>query len=113
MSRRIGLFLGYGAGLVLAGSLFAGCGGISPGGYKGYRVAGTEGGLSPGGHPNKTVPYDVRSDSSSFRGSATFILYASAEDKFYLDVGKTTFEGAVEGDKYNFEGKTVDVNYTA
>ena len=110
---RIGLgILGYGVGLVVAGSLFAGCGGISPGDYKVYRVAVTESELSTGCYPDKKVPYDVKSDSSSFRGTATFILYASAEDKFYLDVGKTTFEGAAEGDKYNFEGKTVDVNYT-
>jgi len=111
MSRRLRLFLGYCGGLTVAGALFAGCGGISPGDYKVYRLAVTQEDLSTGCYYPDGVPLNEKSDSSTFRDTQTVILYAAVEDKFYLNTGKKALEGTADGDKYTFEGKTVDVNY--
>jgi hypothetical protein len=96
---------------VLAGSVLGGCDSVGPGDYVVYRVSFSELEQGSSCYPDKFVPYDVRSDSTTLRSSDTFILYAGAEDKFYLDTGDTTLEGTQDGDKYSFEGKAVDVSY--
>lgn len=88
-----------------------GCGGIGPGDYIIYRVAQTSADQSSGCYGG-TVPPDEKYDSSTFRATGTFIIYAGAEDKFYLDDGKDTLEGTLDGDTYTFTGKKTDVNFS-
>ena len=111
MSKGNGFLWGSAVLAVLAGTVLGGCGGVGPGDYVVYRVSFSEIEQGSSCYPDKYVPPDVRSDSTTLRDSATFILYAGAEDKFYLDTGDSTLEGTQEGDKYSFEGKAVDVNY--
>ena len=85
----------------------SGCG-IAPGDYLIYRVAFADVALTPdcfGG----TVPADEAEDSSTLRDSGTFVLYVGANDKFYLDTGSETLEGAESGDGYGFAGQFKDV----
>jgi hypothetical protein len=109
----IGILNPCAAALAL-GVLTAGCG-LGPGDYVMYRVASSEQDKSVGCYyPANDVPPDEKSDSSTFRTSATFIIYANAtdEDAYYLDTGDGTIEGIESDAGYTFSGKDVDVNYT-
>lgn len=110
MSKRLGLFLGYGAALVVAGAAFVGCDSFGPGDHKIYRIAVTNQELSKGCY-GVAVPADLKSDSTTFRDSHTIILYAGPEDKYFLDLGSVSVEGTADGDDYSFEGKDTDVQY--
>jgi hypothetical protein len=80
-----------------------GCGGIGPGDYVIYRVAVGEAALSGDCDDNPD-------DSSTFRDSSTFILYAGPGEKFYLDAGQNgTLEGTASDDGFKFAGKSVEV----
>jgi hypothetical protein len=111
MSNGTSLLWGGAAIAALVGTVLGGCGGVGPGDYVVYRVSFSEIEQASSCYPDKYVPPDVRSDSSTLRASGTYILYAGAEDKFYLDTGDSTLEGTQDGDKYTFEGKAVDVDY--
>jgi hypothetical protein len=96
----------------LAG-LSMGCDSLGPGDYVIYRVAIAEGDQSDGCYfPLDDPPPNVKNDSSTLRSSANFILYAGADESYYLDLGQTTLEGTVDSDTYSFSGKIVDVEYT-
>jgi len=90
-----------------AAAASAGCGGIGPGDYIMYRVAVST--SKPG--KDCDVSENIKSDSSTFKASNTFYLYAGAEDAYFLDTGEVTLEGAEEDDGYKFSGKTVDVEF--
>lgn len=112
MVNRKSLLRGLAAAFAVAGvGVFAGCGGVSPGEYVFYRIASAETEKTAGCNGQADVPIDVASDSSTLRGSGTFILYAGNDDKIYLDTGKLTLEGAETDTGYGFAGKTVDVNF--
>jgi hypothetical protein len=81
-----------------------GCGGIGPGDYVIYRVAFAEAALTGDCAGNDD------GDSSTFRNSETFVLYAGPNEKFYLDVGQVTIEGVVTDDGFKFSGESVDVD---
>ncbi|MRG92287.1 hypothetical protein [Polyangium spumosum] len=88
-----------------------GCG-VEPGDTWIYRVSFGETDASSGCYyPETDPPANQASDSSSLRGTGTWILYASIEDKLYLDTGSVTLEGLEEGDGYTFTGKDTDVDY--
>jgi hypothetical protein len=92
---------------LVAAACAAGCGGIGPGDYVIYRVA-----LSSPKYGGDCVLDDnLKSDSSSFRASDTFVLYGGPEEAFYLDVGDVTLGGAADGDGYKFKGSSVDVQF--
>ncbi|MCC6558255.1 MAG: hypothetical protein IT372_35375 [Polyangiaceae bacterium] len=96
------------AALVLAAASLASAGcGIGPGDYIMYSVAVA----APKPGKDCDVSDNVKSDSSTFRDSQTFILYAGPEDKYYLDVGQVTLEGAEDGDGFKFSGKSVDIEF--
>ncbi len=109
--------LGFGrvAAALVATSALVGCG-IQPGDYEIYRVATTKGTESAGcfwvpGGGSPEIPPNTASDSSNIRASGTWIIYASTEDKLYLDTGEATFEGGVSDEGYAFAGKAVDVEF--
>lgn len=100
--------------LALAGaaSLVGGCGGLAPGDYVIYKVALDEPSKSSGCYYPETGPDpNTKSDSSTARAPATWILTAGPDDVFYLDTGKAVLEGQASGDGYTFDLKTTDVNY--
>src|SRR5262245_23106453 len=66
-----------------SGGLIAGCGGISPGDYVIYRVSYGEMKESSGCYGGE-IPPNEKSDTTSYRNSGTFILYAAANDAYYL-----------------------------
>jgi len=109
MSKGISLLWGGAALAVLGGTV--GCGGVGPGDYVVYEVSFTAMEKASSCYVDKYVPPNEKSDSTTVRDAGTFILYAGIEDKFYLDAGEVTLEGAKEGDKYTFTGKSVDVQY--
>jgi hypothetical protein len=80
-----------------------GCGGIGPGDYVIYRIALSEPSLSGDCSSDSE-------DSSTFRDSQTFILYAGPNEKFYLDAGQGTLEGSATDEGFKFSGKSVDVD---
>lgn len=93
------------------GALSMGCGGgIDAGEYVIYRIAFEEADRSGDcaiGDPETDF------DSSSFRASSTFIMYAGLDDKYYLDAdGFATLEGTYESDIYTFEGEETDIGFT-
>jgi hypothetical protein len=100
------------AAALALGVLTAGCG-IGPGDYIMYRVAASEQDRSTGCYGD-TIPPNVKSDSSTFRSSSTWIIYANAteEDAYYLDIGDATMEGVESDAGYTFSGKTIDIEYT-
>src|SRR5215213_1033690 len=89
-------------GLIAASAAAAstGCGGIGPGDYVIYRVAISA--AKPG--KDCDVSENIKSDSSTFKGSDTFYLYAGVDDAYFLDIGDTTLEGAEEDEGYKFSG---------
>lgn len=97
---------------LLAGALGAtGCG-ISPGDYVIYRVSpGVTDETSGCYYPDMAPPANQASDSTTVRGSSTWIIYASINDAFYLDSGTNTLEGVATDSGYQFTGKTVDVDF--
>ncbi|MDC3956027.1 hypothetical protein [Polyangium jinanense] len=89
-----------------------GCG-VSPGDTWIYRVSFGETDSSSGcWHPATEPPENLANDSSSLRGTGTWIIYASIEDKIYLDTGAVTLEGAESDEGFTFSGKVVDVEYS-
>jgi hypothetical protein len=103
------------AGALIATSALVGCG-IQPGDYEIYRVSFGELDQSAGcywGETEHQPPNDKASDSTTVRESGTWILYASIEDKLYLDTGKVTLEGATSDEGYTFTGKTVNIWFGA
>lgn len=99
------------AGL-LAGALgVMGCG-IQPGDYVIYRV-------SPGAttetatcyYPDMGPSPNEANDVTTIRESATWIIYASINDAFYLDSGQNTLEGVATDTGYQFTGREVDVQF--
>lgn len=113
MVNRKSLLRGLAAVCAVAGvGVFAGCGGVSPGEYVFYRVAGTEAVESAGCYGTPEVPPNHASDSSTIYGSGTFILYAGTDTNIYLDTGKDTLQGAETDSGYSFAGKSVNVEFT-
>jgi hypothetical protein len=98
--------------VAVVGTSVSGCGGIGPGDYVIYRVSYGELSRSSGCYPDKEVPADEKSDSTTYRTGTSFILYAGAEDAFYLDTGEKTLQGTKSSDTYAFAGKAVDVEYS-
>src|SRR5690349_5419827 len=93
---------------ILAGALgVMGCG-ISPGDYVIYRVTPGVTDLNSGCYYPDTEadPNDI-SDSTTVRGTGTWIIYASINDAFYLDSGTDTLEGIATDTGYQFTGKEV------
>ena len=96
-----------------AGLTWAGCGGgIDPGEYAVYRVAFSEPKISSSCFYDKELPPNIAKDSNTIRESGTYVLYAAANDQFYLDSGDMTLVGASTDDVYAFDGKAVDVEYS-
>jgi len=98
---------------ILAGSgILTGCGGIDPGDYAIYRVSFGPSDESGGCYYPDTEPLpNEASDSTTLRGTGTWIIYASLDEKYYLDTGAVTLEGTEVDGGYSFTGKTVDVEY--
>ena len=92
--------------------LTAGCG-IGPGDYVMYKVAFTEEEQSTGCYGD-SIPPNVKSDSSTFRSTDTWFIYANSveEDVYYLEAGQGTLEGVPSDTGYTFSGKSIDVEYT-
>jgi hypothetical protein len=104
-----------GSALFLAAAVNAlgGCSSIDPGDYLVFRVASAEQQFSNGCRLNNPNTID---DSTTVHGSNTLILFAGADDRFYLDLGSMTLDGEADGvgddgDLYEFEGKTIDVEW--
>lgn len=112
MKNLIHTFAKCGAVAALLGTMFAGCGGLSPGEYVVYQVASTEQTQSDGCYQNSIVPPDVAFDSSSFRDGFTFVLFAGPEDTYFLDADDDILEGTADGDVYSFEGESVNVEFS-
>lgn len=112
MKNLIHTFAKCGAVAALLGTMFAGCGGLSPGEYVVYQVASTEQTQSDGCYQNSIVPPDVAFDSSSFRDGFTFVLFAGPEDTYFLDADDDILEGTADGDVYSFEGESVNIEFS-
>src|SRR5262245_34813291 len=95
-----------------AGATVGGCGGIEPGDYVIYRVSFGKMSQSSGCYSPAKVPPNEKYDSTTYRKSATCIMFAGQEDARYLDDGDETLDGTQSGDNFTFSGKTVDVNYS-
>jgi hypothetical protein len=95
----------------------AACDSVEPGDYVVYRVASTSEKLSDGCYwQYMGADANVRNDTSTLQSSSTFVLYRGVETDHYLDTGDVTLEGELKGDtdlgeEYEFEGKTVDVEW--
>jgi len=113
MDTRKSLLRAFPFAVALAGAgMLTGCGGISPGEYKIYRVSfGSEDESSGCYYPETEPVPNEASDSSTLRGTGTWIIYASIEEKVYLDTGAITLEGLESEEGWTFTGKTVDVNF--
>ncbi len=115
MTRSLRPFIQAVAAAGLLGGLatLAGCGGIKPGDYIVYKVAASSEDQSSGCYGG-TVPQDDKYDTSSFKAAGTFTVFASKDDKFYLDAGAAgALEGTLDADTYTFSGKQTDVNFSA
>lgn len=112
MKNLIHTFAKCGAVAALLGTMFAGCGGLSPGEYVVYQVASTEQTQSDGCYQNSIVPPDVAFDSSSFRDGFTFVLFAGPDDTYFLDADDDILEGTADGDVYSFEGESVNIEFS-
>jgi hypothetical protein len=99
-AAALGLIAGAAAGAS------AGCGGLGPGDYVIYRVAVS----NEKAGKDCEIDDEDKDDSSTFKASDTFILYAGTEDAFFLDIGNTTLEGEEEDDGYKFSAKSVDID---
>lgn len=97
---------------IVAGALgVVGCG-ISPGDYVIYRVTPGVTDMTSGCYyPDSDPEPNKASDSTTVRGTGTWIIYASINDAYYLDSGQDTLEGVTTDAGYQFTGKTVDVQY--
>lgn len=104
--------------VVLGGLALTACTGIEPGDYVVYRVATTSAKLSDGCYwQYHGADQNVRNDTTTVRGSGTFILFAGQEEDFHLDIGSMALDGAMEesssdGDVYEFNGDAVDVEFS-
>jgi hypothetical protein len=103
------------AAALIATGVLAGCG-IQPGDYVIYRIGLAKTTQSAGcywqaGGGTPEIPDNVADDTNNIRASGTWIIYASTEDKLYLDTGEATFEGAESDEGYAFTGKIVDVDF--
>lgn len=93
------------------------CESVEPGDYVVYRVASTSEKLSDGCYwEYQGADANVRNDKTTLQSSNTFVLYAGTESARYLDIGDVTLDGELVGDVeggegYEFEGKTVDVQW--
>jgi len=88
-----------------------GCG-VSPGDTWIYRVSFGETDSNSGcWYPDTDPPPNQENDSSTLRGTGTWIIYASIEDKIYLDTGAVTLEGATTDEGFTFSGKVTDVQF--
>jgi hypothetical protein len=102
---------------MVLGSGAVACDSIEPGDYVVYRVSTTSEQLSNGCYWDLMgADANVRSDTTSIRSAATFVLYAGQEDTRYLEAGDITLDGDYvgmfdEGEFYEFEGKTVDIDW--
>lgn len=112
MKTLIHTFAKCGAVAALLGTMFAGCGGLSPGEYVVYQVASTETTESDGCYQNSIVPPEVAFDSSTFREGYTFVLYAGPDDTYFLNMQSLLLEGTADGDVYSFEGESVDITFS-
>jgi len=98
--------------VVLGAMAQMGCGGISPGEYEVFRVSFADTDQSSGCYFPDTGPGpNDASDSSTLRGSGTWIISAAVDDKLYLDTGIITLEGAESDNGYAFTGKVVNVEF--
>lgn len=88
----------------------AGCGGLSAGDYVVYRLAFTASTLSAGCYPDGEIPRSVEHEATSYRTSATAILYATSDDELLLDLGDTVLTGGADGDTYSFSATSTDVD---
>lgn len=88
----------------------AGCGGLSAGDVVVYRLAFGESVLSAGCYPDGEIPRSVEHDSTSYRTSATAIVYATTDDELLLDLGATVLTGSAYGDTYRFSATSTDVD---
>lgn len=88
----------------------AGCGGLSAGDYLVYRLAFAASTLSAGCYPDGEIPRSVAGDATSYRTSATAILYATSDDELLLDLGDTVLTGGRDGDTYRFSATSTDVD---
>ncbi|UQA62940.1 hypothetical protein [Polyangium aurulentum] len=103
------------AGALIATGALTGCG-IAPGDYEIYRIGLAKTTESAGcywmpGDGDPEIPDSLASDTNNIRASGTWIIYASAEDKLYLDTGEATFEGATSDEGFTFGGKDVNVEF--
>jgi hypothetical protein len=93
------------------------CESVEPGDYVVYRVSSTSEQLSDGCYwEYQGADANVRHDSNTLQSSNTFVLYAGVDAARYLDMGELTLDGEYIGDQeagegYEFEGKSVDVNW--
>ncbi len=94
---------------VLLAAASSGCGGISPGDYLIYRVALSKPALSPECFADGMVPPNEAEDTSTLRNSGAMILYAGADDRYFLDFGTGTVEGTRLGDDFTFSARDFDV----
>lgn len=109
------LGVGRVAAALVATSALVGCG-IQPGDYEIYRVATAKTTESAGcfwvpGGGSPEIPDNVASDTNNIRASGTWIIYASTEDKLYLDTGEATFEGGESDEGFAFSGRAIDVEF--
>lgn len=104
-------------GALALGMAGTACDTVEPGDYVVYRVASTSSKLSDGCYFDyQGADANVRQDSSTLKSSTTFVLYAGVETERLLDIGPVTLDGEftgefTEGEVYEFEGKTVDIEF--
>jgi hypothetical protein len=106
LSRWLSRWLRCAAG----GVLLTSCGGLSPGDYVVYRLSIESMSVTAGCFVDGEIPLNDKDDSSDIGVPATIVLYAGADDTYYLDMGSVTYSGTETKKGYSFSGDSVDVN---
>jgi len=84
---------------------------LDSGDYMVFRVAFTSSTPAASCYVDGEIPMSIVEDTTSLRSGGTFIMYAAEEGGLYLDTGDMVLEGEKNGPRYDFDGKTVDVEY--
>lgn len=89
------------------------CGPVAPGDYVVYRVAFETGSVSPDCYGDGEVPDDIAFDTSTFRSGATFVVWRTVDDQYFLDNGGLLIAGTDQGSgSFVFTGTSTDVEVT-
>jgi hypothetical protein len=89
-----------------------GCGNsIAPGEYRIYKMDIQAAQKSDGCYAMDMPDPNTKFDTDTTLGTTTWVLTADTSDNIYLDLGKSTFVGAVSDAGYTFKGEVVNVDF--